>query len=147
MFGGTGERWNLETNTQLSGTTAPKATEEPDRADWTQPLVFSKADPRALYYASQFLFKSTDGAKSVDADQPRPHARRIRAFPRISMRTAAAHVDRNGKRGVIYTIAPSPLLVPIVWVGTDDGLVQLTPNDGQDVAERDAGRDHGRGAA
>ena len=50
VFGGTGERWNLATNKQLTGTTAPKNSGNvPDRADWTQPLVFSKADPRALY--------------------------------------------------------------------------------------------------
>ncbi|MEP7087106.1 MAG: hypothetical protein ABI884_07205, partial [Gemmatimonadota bacterium] len=62
VFGGTGERWNLETNKQLRGTTAPKAPgKEVDRADWTQPLVFSKADPHALYYGSQFLYKTTDG--------------------------------------------------------------------------------------
>ena len=41
-----------------------------------------------------------------------------------------AQVDRNGKRGVIYTIAPSPLRAPLVWVGTDDGYIQVTTDDG-----------------
>src|SRR5207248_9213585 len=35
------------------------------------------------------------------------------------------------KRGVVYTIAPSPLRVGLVWVGTDDGLIHVTQNDGQ----------------
>ena len=129
VFGGTGERWNLETNKQLFGTRAPKA-KEPERADWTQPLVFSKADPRVLYYASQFLFKSTDGARSwtqISQDLTRPNP----GIPSNLDADAAAHVDRNGKRGVVYTIAPSPLLVPMVWAGTDDGLIQLTINDGK----------------
>ncbi|MDQ2766900.1 MAG: hypothetical protein M3Y30_07060, partial [Gemmatimonadota bacterium] len=40
VFGGTGERWNLETNKRLTGTTAPKnGGTVVDRADWTQPLV------------------------------------------------------------------------------------------------------------
>jgi hypothetical protein len=131
VFGGTGERWNLATNTQLRGTTAPKAKgKETDRADWTQPLVFSKADPRALYYASQFLYKSTDGAKSwrqISQDLTRADP----GIPRTLDAEAGAHIDRNGKRGVIYTIAPSPLLVPLIWVGTDDGSIWRTPDDGR----------------
>jgi photosystem II stability/assembly factor-like uncharacterized protein len=131
VFGGTGERWNLETNTQLRGTTAPKASgKEPDRADWTQPLVFSKADPRALYYASQFLYKSADGAKTwtkISANLTRATDN----VPATLDAVAAAHIDRNGKRGVIYTIAPSPLVIPMLWVGTDDGSIWRTPDDGR----------------
>ncbi|MFN8572287.1 MAG: hypothetical protein U0132_09525 [Gemmatimonadaceae bacterium] len=129
IFGGNGQRWNLETNTPMPGTTVPRS-EEPARGDWTQPLVFSKADPRNLYYGSQFLFKTSDGARTwsqVSGDLTRPDP----GIPATLDATAAAHVDRNGKRGVIYTIAPSPLMVPMVWIGTDDGLVQLTMNDGK----------------
>src|SRR5262249_49852188 len=38
---------------------------------------------------------------------------------------------RNGKRGVIYAVAPSPLQAPLIWIGTDDGLIQVTPDDGK----------------
>ncbi|MGH7620670.1 MAG: WD40/YVTN/BNR-like repeat-containing protein, partial [Gemmatimonadaceae bacterium] len=44
---------------------------------------------------------------------------------------AKEHTDRNGKRGVIYAVTPSPLLVPMIWIGTDDGLIQVTTNDGK----------------
>ncbi len=130
VFGGTGERWNLETNKQLRGTIAPKAPGKVvDRADWTQPLVFSQADPHALYYGSQFLYKTTDGAKtwtriSEDLTRVAP------AIPQTLDAVAAAHVDRNGKRGVIYTIAPSPLSAPVIWVGTDDGQLWRTVDAG-----------------
>src|SRR6185295_3643229 len=43
---------------------------------------------------------------------------------------AAAQVDRNQKLGVIYAVCPSPLSAPVVWLGTDDGWVHLTTNDG-----------------
>src|SRR5262249_10765388 len=53
IFGGTGQRFDLELNSGLP-TTAPQAPQgESARTDWTQPLVFSKAD-HALYYANQF---------------------------------------------------------------------------------------------
>ena len=33
--------------------------------------------------------------------------------------------------GVIYTISPSPLRAATVWVGTDDGLIYVTRDDGK----------------
>ena len=129
IYGGSGSRYDLEQNRMLPGTTAPQAP-EPARVDWTQPLVLSRADPRALYYANQFLFLSRDGAsswKQISPDLTRPDP----GVPRNLDAAAAAQMDRNGRRGVIYTIAPSPLLVPMVWVGTDDGLIHLTVNNGR----------------
>jgi hypothetical protein len=129
LYGGDGQRWNLETNIPVEGTTHPKSP-EPARSDWSQPLVFSKADQRALYYANQFLFKTTDGAKTWT--QISPDLTRAETFiPPTLDATAAAATDRNGKRGVIYTIAPSPLNAPQLWIGTDDGLIQLTTDDGK----------------
>ena len=63
VYGGAGTRWDLETNSAVPGTTTPHSP-EPARGDWTQPLVLSPADPHALYYANQFLFRTTDGAQT-----------------------------------------------------------------------------------
>ena len=86
----------------------------------------------------------------ISADLTRPDP----GVPPTLDAAAAADTDRNGKRGVIYTIAPSPLLVPMVWVGTDDGCIHVTTERRQDVAERDAAgadgvepRDDDRGVA
>jgi photosystem II stability/assembly factor-like uncharacterized protein len=128
VYGGMGTRWDLETNTAVPGTSAPRSP-EPARTDWTQPLVLSPADPHALYYANQFLFKTTDGARSwaqISPDLTRPDP----GVPPNLDAAAAADTGGNGRRGVIYTIAPSPALVPMVWVGTDDGLIQVTTDDG-----------------
>jgi photosystem II stability/assembly factor-like uncharacterized protein len=129
VYGGSGSRWDLENNRPVPGTTAPRSP-EPARADWTQPLVLSPADPRALYYGNQFLFKTTDGAQSwalISPDLTRPDP----GVPPNLDAAAAADVGSNGRRGVVYTIAPSPVLVPLVWIGTDDGLIQVTPDDGK----------------
>jgi photosystem II stability/assembly factor-like uncharacterized protein len=131
IYGGMGNRHDLESNLPVPGTTAPTAPTagEQLRADWTQPLVFSRADPHALYYAAQFLFRSRDGAKSwtrISPDLTRADA----GIPATLDAAGAAAVDRNGKRGVIYTIAPSPLRAPMIWVGTDDGAIHVTTDDG-----------------
>ena len=129
IFGGTGSRYNLALNMPVPGSTQPEGPER-NRADWTQPLVISAADPHAMYYGSQYLFKTTDGAQTwtrISDDLTRPDP----GIPANLDAAAAAQVDRNERRGVIYTVAPSPLLVPMLWIGTDDGLIQLTLDDGR----------------
>ena len=128
VYGGDGQRWNLETNVPDESTTRPNAP-EPARGDWTQPLVFSMANKRDLYYANQFVFRTSDGAKTWSQISPDLTRREIVIPPTLD-ETAANATDRNGKRGVVYTIAPSPLSAPTVWVGTDDGLIHLTSNAG-----------------
>jgi len=131
VYGGNGTRYDLERNRPVSGTTAPKMPAgETGRGDWTEPLVLSLADPRALYFGNQYLFKTVDGAQTwsqISGDLTRADA----GVPANLDATAAAAVDRNGKRGVIYTIAPSPLAAPVVWTGSDDGVIQLTTDDGK----------------
>ena len=129
IYGGTGSRHDLAINAPVGRSATPEGPETL-RADWTQPLVLSKADPRSLYYGAQYVFKSTDGAGTwmqISPDLTRPDV----VVPPALDAAATAQVDRNGKRGVVYTIAPSPLLVPMIWVGTDDGLIHLTVNDGR----------------
>jgi photosystem II stability/assembly factor-like uncharacterized protein len=133
IYGGMGNRHDLTTNTPIPGTTSPQApsAQEHLRADWTQPLVLSPADPNALYYGAQFLFKSSDAAKTWTRISP-DLTRENPGVPPTLDATTAADVDPNGngRRGVIFTIAPSPLNAPTVWVGTDDGTIQLTSDGG-----------------
>lgn len=128
LYGGTVSRCNLALNGEEAELPPPPGP-EPARADWTQPLIFSQTDPHALYYANQYLYKMTDGASwsriSDDLTRPEPGA------PATLDPTTAAMTDRNGRRGVIYAIAPSPVLKPLLWIGTDDGLLQITMDDGR----------------
>jgi photosystem II stability/assembly factor-like uncharacterized protein len=129
IFGGAGQRYDLELNRSIP-TSQPRVPEgETARADWTQPLVLSPGDPHALYYANQYLFKSMDSARTwtrISPDLTRPDP----GIP-ATLDAAAAGLAGNDRRGVVYTIAPSPLQAPLVWIGTDDGLIQLTADDGK----------------
>jgi hypothetical protein len=129
VFGGTGQRFDLELNVAMPETTAPGDPAD-NRTDWTQPLVFSKADPKALYYSNQYIFKTIDGAKTwtkISPDLTRPDP----GIPTTLDAAAAADTDRNGTRGVVYAIAPSPIQAPLIWIGTDDGFIQVTTDDGK----------------
>ncbi|MFL6227501.1 MAG: VPS10 domain-containing protein [Pyrinomonadaceae bacterium] len=100
------------------------------RHTWTLPLVFSQADPRALYFSDQFLFKTLNGGENWSQLSPDLTREDPGAPPNLDEATTAdAPADK--RRGVIYTIAPSPLRAQTVWVGTDDGLIHRTDDDGK----------------
>ena len=101
------------------------------RATWTLPLAFSKRDGKILYFANQQLFRTADGGKHwtpISGDLTRVDA----GIPGSLDPATAADDDHVSKqRGVIYSIAPSPLQAANIWVGTDDGLVWRTVDGGK----------------
>ena len=114
------------------------------RHTWTLPTVFSMAPGHALYFANQFMFKSTDKGEhwqKISADLTRAHP----GVPsNLNAATAAdtSYLQKTGDShwGVIYTIAPSPLQADTIWAGTDDGLIWVTHDSGghwQDVTPRE----------
>jgi photosystem II stability/assembly factor-like uncharacterized protein len=130
LFGGTVSRCNVLTGENKNVSPERGATPGQYRHAWTQPLVFSKADPHALYYANHFLYKTTNGGESwtqVSQDMTREDP----GVPPNLNEAAAADAPTDKRRGVIYTIAPSPLRAPTIWIGTDDGLIHLTKDDGK----------------
>jgi photosystem II stability/assembly factor-like uncharacterized protein len=100
------------------------------RGAWTLPLAFSKRGKKMLYFANQRLFRTADGGghwAPISPDLTRPDAG---VPPNLDAPTAADDDHVSKRRGVIYTIAPSPLAAGTLWVGTDDGLVWRTHDAG-----------------
>ena len=139
VFGGTVEWCNVETGKRRNVTPEVNLP-APARLTWTNPLVFSAANPHALYFGDQFLFKTTNGGESwtrLSDDLTRPSPIDP---PNLDEATAKDADARRGKGGVIYSIAPSRLVAPLLWIGTDDGLIKRTPDDGktwEDVTPRE----------
>ncbi len=129
LFGGTVARCNVLTG-EITDVSPEHAMAEPARHTWTVPLVFSAADPRSLYFSNQFLFKTTNGGDSWSQISP-DLTREDPGVPANLDDATALDAPKTARRGVIYTIAPSALKAGVVWVGTDDGLIHLTRDDGK----------------
>ncbi len=111
----------------------------PYRQVRTQPVVFSQADPRALYFGNNFLWKTIDGGiswKQISPDLTRKTYELPKSIGKYADTTLVT------QRGVIYTIGPSYIDANRVWIGTDDGVIQLTTDGGlhwTDVTPRQIG--------
>ena len=129
-YGGGVDRFDIATGqTQSVGPTL--AYPGLYRSVWTMPLAFSPADTHALYFGNQKLFRTTDGGRhwsiiSPDLSRPNP------GVPsNLDAVTAVDASVKTPRRGVIYSIAPSPLKADLIWAGTDDGLVWVTHDTGK----------------
>jgi photosystem II stability/assembly factor-like uncharacterized protein len=100
------------------------------RADRTEPLMFSPVDPHVLYYATNFLFKTTDGGHSwqtISPDLTRPAP----GIPASLGHLAAEDHNAAQIRGVIYALGPSFKDVNTLWAGTDEGFIWITRDGGK----------------
>jgi photosystem II stability/assembly factor-like uncharacterized protein len=130
VFGGTVEKCDVSTG-KIDRISPEVDLPTPARHAWTLPLVFSPADQHALYFSDQYLFKTTDGGQhwariSDDMTRENPGAP-----PNLDAATAADVPPQSKRLGVIYTIAPSAVKAPLLWIGTDDGYIHVTQDDGK----------------
>ena len=99
------------------------------RSNWSAPLIVSVHDPKAIYYGAQVVFKSTDRGthwKAISPDLTRHELAKegVDGGP-ISIEGAGGETYDT-----ITYIAESPVAAGMLWVGSDDGLVHLTRDDG-----------------
>jgi len=100
------------------------------RRTWTLPLVFSPIDAHVLYFGSQVLFRTADGGGSWQVISP-DLTREDPGMPPNLDAATAADVPKGKRHGVIYTIGPPFVRAGEIWAGTDDGLIQLTLDEGK----------------
>lgn len=128
VYGGKIGRWDRVTG-QVRDVTPRAFRENGYRVVRTQPVVFSPADPHTLFFASNVVWKTTDGGTSwtqVSPDLTRPAG----PAPANLGAFVAADPEKGMHRGVIYALAPSPLDANRIWAGTDDGVIQVTSDGG-----------------
>jgi photosystem II stability/assembly factor-like uncharacterized protein len=100
----------------------------PFRFNWSSPIVLSPHNPRTLYLGGNQLFKSADRGDKWMIISPDLTT----ANPEKNKPTGGITDDTTGAEThcTIITISESPVRPGLLWVGTDDGNVQLSRNDG-----------------
>ena len=100
------------------------------RFQWTAPIVISPLDPNTIYYGGERVFKTTDQGQHWEAISP-DLTRNDKSKQQPS--GGPITIDDTGTEyyDTVFAIAPSPLEKGLIWAGTDDGLVQLTRDEGK----------------
>ncbi len=95
----------------------------------TEPVIFSPADPHVLFFAANTLWKTKDGGRNWQQISP-DLTRKTFDVPESIGKYRSQPNAQPTQRGVIYTVAPSPLDLNLIWAGTDDGLIHVTTDGG-----------------
>ena len=109
----------------------PKARfKEKLRWNWNTPIHVSRLEKGKLYIGAQFLFMTRDGGQSWQRISPDlttndPEKQKQEQSGGITVDNSAAEMHTT-----IYSISESPRDTKTIWVGTDDGNLQLTRDGG-----------------
>ena len=131
--GGGYVRVDAETGDQLDIRPQPPAGEESYRFDWVSPSLVSRHTPGLVYTAGNRLFISRDHGNSWTRTEDLTRQVDRDALEIMGVRGSDIRLSRNdGTSGFseITIITESPLNGDVLWVGTDDGNVQLSRDGG-----------------
>ena len=101
------------------------------RYNWNTPIHMSPTQKGVVYIGAQFLFRSRDHGQTWDRISPDlttndPEKQKQEQSGGVTVDNSAAEMHTT-----IYSIAESPRDPNLIWVGTDDGNVQLTRDGGK----------------
>ena len=129
VYGGKLSRYDRRTGQTQS--ILPLALRSPDfRMIRTQPVVFSPVDPHLLFFSGNTLWQTRDRGENWTQISP-DLTRKTYELPASIGKYRSEPTAAVKQRGVIYSVAPSPLNVKRIWAGTDDGLIHLTSDSGK----------------
>src|SRR5947208_1610385 len=96
----------------------------------TEPVIYSPLDPHLLFFAGNILWQTRDRGDHWEKISP-DLSREKYDLPACIGKYKGDAMKQARRRGVIYTVAPSPLDANRIWAGTDDGLIHLTTDGGK----------------
>jgi photosystem II stability/assembly factor-like uncharacterized protein len=124
--GGTIGRINRYTHDTRSIQPLPEYGEKKLRFNWNTPIHLSPNEKGTIYIGAQFLFRSRDHGQSWQRISPDlttndPEKQKQEESGGVTVDNSAAEMHTS-----IYSISESPKNGQIIWVGTDDGNLQIT---------------------
>ncbi|HEX8871686.1 MAG TPA: hypothetical protein VF758_02905, partial [Candidatus Acidoferrum sp.] len=130
------DRRDLRTGQQRSIHPEAKFGEEHYRFNWNSPVLISGHDRQTIYYGANYLFKSTNRGDSwtrLGKDLTGAVDRNKLAISgKVPDKTTLSRHDGVEEFSTITTVSESPLSANVLWVGTDDGNLQVTRDGGKE---------------
>ncbi len=127
-------RYNRKTGEKIGIQPQEAKNDVPLRWNWDAPMIVSPHSHTRLYFGAQFLYRSDDRGnswKKVSDDLTRHLDRnQLPVMGRIWPPDAVAKNSSTAFYGNISTIAESAKTEGLLYVGTDDGLLQVSENGG-----------------
>jgi len=132
--GGFLSRVNVATGESKSIKPYAREGEEKLRFNWNTPIHLSPTVPGTVYYGSQYLHRSTDRGESwetISPDLTTDDPQRQR-----QLETGGLTIDNSTAENntTIYAISESPKNSQVIWTGSDDGLIHVTRDGGENWA-------------
>ena len=129
-------KYNYENNQNQDISVYPESTigagsvSRINRFQWTFPISISPFNSKIIYVGSQYVYRSMDAGMSwvkISDDLTRHDSTRLQpSGGPINKDNTGAEVYAD-----VYAIAESPLTQGVIWVGSDDGLIHVSIDNGK----------------
>jgi hypothetical protein len=124
------QRVNRTRTKRAPSSPMPNYGEKKLRFNWNTPIHMSPNEKGTIYIGAQFLFRSRDHGQSWERISPDlttndPEKQKQEESGGVTVDNSSAEMHTT-----IYSISESPRNGQIIWVGTDDGNVQITRDGG-----------------
>lgn len=128
-----GHMFRTDLRTMKSEYIQPQKTakEEKLRWNWNTPIVLGLANPKNLYVAAQYLYKSSDQGRNWQRISPDLTTNDKKKQEQEESGGLSEDNTSAENHCTIFTIAESPLDENLIWVGTDDGNLQVSTDAGK----------------
>ncbi|HEV3219348.1 MAG TPA: hypothetical protein VGZ48_06225 [Candidatus Acidoferrales bacterium] len=131
-------RRNFKTNETRSIRPQPAPGEKPYRFQWNSPIEISVFDHKTVYYGGNFLFRSKDEGDHWDKISPdltnNVDRRTLKILGVLPTKDELSREDGVEWWPCITVIGESPMNKDVIYVGTDDGNLQVTRDGGKNWA-------------
>lgn len=129
--GGDVNRINLKTIKSVGIRPLQTVSEDKLRWNWNTPIATGKANPQNLYTGAQYLYRTKDQGRNWTRISPDLTTNDKKKQEQENNGGLSADNTSAENHTTIFTIAESPLDEHMIWVGTDDGNLQVTRDGGK----------------
>jgi len=126
-----GNLYYFDTSTGTSRDIVPTESDVKHRYNWNAGFAVDPFHPATIYLGSQFVHRSPDKGRTWEIISPDLTTNDPEKQKQAESGGLTLDVTNAENHTTILCIAPSPVQEGVIWVGTDDGNVQLTEDGGQ----------------